>query len=118
MEYQWEQMPANYFNGVTEVMVIFGPNLVTWISKAKMQDSAMEAWKEDKRIAERDGGGHEAFPPMSLSESIRYLSNNRPGLRIARTMDEKIVVKRETLAERTEEENEARHLTDAGGGAA
>lgn len=85
-------MPKGYFEGVSDVLVIFGET-VCWISARKMKETADEAWKDDKRKAERDGGGHDAFPPTNLRQSVNYLSEHRPGLKIAREMNENVVVR-------------------------
>lgn len=91
---QWEKLPKGFYEGVTHVLVIFGET-VNWISTRKMQEAGMTAWNEDKRKAERDGGGYAAFPPNSLRTAIEYLSDHRPGLKIARTLSERLIVKRE-----------------------
>lgn len=89
---QWKQMPKGYFEGVSDVLVIFGET-VSWISARKMKETADEAWKDDKRNAERNGGGYDAWPPTNLRQSVNYLSEHRPGLKIAREMNENVVVR-------------------------
>lgn len=97
---EWKQMPGEFFQGVSHVLVIYGENCVSWITTRKMKETAMSAWKEDKRTAERDGGSYDAWPPLNLRAAVRYLSDNRPGLKIARELNETIVVKRETAEQR------------------
>lgn len=115
---QWAKLPAEFYNGVTHVLMILGPETASWLSKDKVQDAAMKAWKEDKHIAHKNGGSYAAFPPMSLKAAVEYLSEHRPGLKLARKLNEQLIVRREPVPPMDPEEQEARHLTDAGGGPA
>lgn len=115
----WKKLPQGFYEGVTHILVIFGPETGSWISKQKIQEAASTAWNEDRRLAHKNGGSYAAFPPMSLKAAVEYLSEHRPGLKIARQFNEQLIVRRREATEgRGEEEAEARHLTDAGGGPA